>query len=169
MDAVALAVYLKQSGQRPEQVQDFYPTPGTLSTAMFFTGLDPRTMKPVYVPRDPHEKAMQRALMQYTRPYNHALVLEALRKTGRDDLIGYGKNCLIPPRPWSEKKETEGPKKHFDEKKGGKGGKTVSGKGKPDGKRGAQHEERRERTPKHPTKGGGKSRPQPENNKRKMR
>ena len=82
----------------PEQVQDFYPTPGTLSTAMFYTGLDPRDMSPVYVPRDPHEKAMQRALMQYFRPENHALVLEALRRAGREDLIGFGRECLVPPR-----------------------------------------------------------------------
>ena len=96
-DAVMLAEYLKKSGLRPEQVQDFYPTPGTMSTAMFHTGLDPRDMKPVYVARNPHEKAMQRALMQYYIPGNHALVLEALRRAGREDLIGWGRECLIPP------------------------------------------------------------------------
>ena len=96
-DAVLLAEYLHRTGQRPEQVQDFYPTPGTLSTAMFFTGLDPRDMSPVYVPRDPHEKAMQRALMQYYRPENRALVLEALRRAGREDLIGTGRRCLVAP------------------------------------------------------------------------
>lgn len=95
--AIALAEYLKSSGQRPEQVQDFYPTPGTLSTCMFYTGLDPRTMKSVYVPRSPKEKAMQRALMQFFIPKNRPLVREALRLAGRDDLIGYGKNCLVPP------------------------------------------------------------------------
>lgn len=95
--AIALAQYLKSSGQRPEQVQDFYPTPGTLSTCMFYTGLDPRTMKSVYIPRDPREKAMQRALMQYFIPKNRPLVREALKKADRDDLIGYGKNCLVPP------------------------------------------------------------------------
>lgn len=95
--AIALAQYLKSSGQRPEQVQDFYPTPGTLSTCMFYTGLDPRTMKSVYIPHDPREKAMQRALMQYFIPKNRPLVREALRKAERDDLIGYGKNCLVPP------------------------------------------------------------------------
>ncbi|MEA5064643.1 MAG: DUF3362 domain-containing protein, partial [Eubacteriales bacterium] len=94
-DAVTLAEYLKQSGLRPEQVQDFYPTPGTMSTAMFFTGLDPRDMQRVYVARDPHEKAMQRALMQYFRPENRALVLEALKKAGRQDLIGTGPHCLV--------------------------------------------------------------------------
>ena len=97
-DAIQLACYLKKSGQRPEQVQDFYPTPGTLSTAMFYTGIDPRDMSRVYVPRDPHEKAMQRALMQYFRPENHALVVEALRRAGREDLIGFSPDCLVAPR-----------------------------------------------------------------------
>ena len=94
-DAVILAEYIKKSGLRPEQVQDFYPTPGTLSTTMFFTGLDPRDMSEVYVPKSPHEKAMQRALMQFFLPQNRALVKEALMKTQRLDLIGHGKNCLI--------------------------------------------------------------------------
>lgn len=96
-DAIQLACYLKKSGLRPEQVQDFYPTPGTMSTAMFYTGIDPRDMKPVYVPRDPREKAMQRALMQFYIPSNHKLVLEALRRAGREDLIGWGRDCLVPP------------------------------------------------------------------------
>jgi hypothetical protein len=96
-NALELALYIKKSGHRPEQVQDFYPTPGTLSTAMFFTGLDPRDMSEVYVPRDPDEKAMQRALMQYFQPQNQALVIKALLKLGRDDLIGYDKRCLVPP------------------------------------------------------------------------
>ena len=81
----------------PEQVQDFYPTPGTLATCMWYTGIDPRTMKPVFVPKTPHDKALQRALMQWRKPQNRALVLEALHKTGREDLIGYGKHCLIRP------------------------------------------------------------------------
>ena len=98
-DAIALAVYMKKTGQHPDQVQDFYPTPGTLSTAMFYTGLDPRDMKPVYVPRDPAEKAMQRALMQYDKPYNYATVAAALRRAGREDLIGWERECLIPPHP----------------------------------------------------------------------
>ncbi|MGI6238873.1 MAG: YgiQ family radical SAM protein [Christensenellales bacterium] len=97
-DAILLAEYMKKTGQRPEQVQDFYPTPGTLSTAMFYTGLDPRDMSEVYVPRDPQEKAMQRALMQFYRPENRALAEKALRIAGRQDLIGFGKHCLIPPR-----------------------------------------------------------------------
>ncbi|HML45804.1 MAG TPA: YgiQ family radical SAM protein, partial [Clostridia bacterium] len=95
--AIELAEYLRDTGLQPEQVQDFYPTPGTLSTCMFFTGLDPRTLQPVYVPRDSHEKAMQRALLQYRRPQNHKLVREALHRAGREDLIGFGKRCLVPP------------------------------------------------------------------------
>lgn len=96
-EAVALAEYLRDLGYMPEQVQDFYPTPSTISTVMYYTGLDPRTMKPVYVPTNPHEKAMQRALIQYRDPKNYALVHEALVKAGRTDLIGYGKECLIKP------------------------------------------------------------------------
>ena len=82
----------------PEQVQDFYPTPSTLSTCMYYTGYDPRTMEKVYVPTNPHEKAMQRALIQYRNPKNYDLVLEALRLAGRTDLIGFDKKCLIRPR-----------------------------------------------------------------------
>ncbi len=96
-DAVTLAEYLRDLGHMPEQVQDFYPTPSTISTCMYYTGIDPRTMKPVYVPKDPHEKAMQRALIQYRDPKNRALVMEALKKAGREDLIGYDKKCLIRP------------------------------------------------------------------------
>ncbi|MCI8549308.1 MAG: YgiQ family radical SAM protein [Lachnospiraceae bacterium] len=96
-DAVLLAEYLRDTGHMPEQVQDFYPTPSTLSTCMYYTGLDPRTMKQVYVPRNPHEKAMQRALIQYRVPGNRKLVEEALILAGRTDLIGYGKQCLIRP------------------------------------------------------------------------
>lgn len=103
--AIELAEYLKKTGQRPEQVQDFYPTPGTLSTCMFHTGLDPRDMTPVYVPRDPNEKAMQRALMQYFMPQYRSLARKALVKAGRDDLIGTGRDCLVPPekRPVEDK------------------------------------------------------------------
>lgn len=96
-DAVALAEWLNRQGRQPEQVQDFYPTPGTLSTCMYHTGLDPRTMRPVYVPKQPRDKAMQRALMQWKRPEKRPLILEALRAAGREDLIGYGKHCLIRP------------------------------------------------------------------------
>jgi uncharacterized radical SAM protein YgiQ len=96
--AVELAEYLRDLGYMPEQVQDFYPTPGTLSTCMFFTEIDPRTMQKVYVPKTPHEKAMQRALIQYRKPQNYELVSEALKKAGREDLIGYDKHCLIRPK-----------------------------------------------------------------------
>ena len=96
-DAILLAEYLNKVGYMPEQVQDFYPTPGTLSTAMYYTGLDPRTMQPVYVAKTPEEKAMQRALLQWRRPDKRPIVLAALKKAGREDLIGYGKECLIRP------------------------------------------------------------------------
>ncbi len=103
--AVELACYLKETGFYPEQVQDFYPTPGTLSTCMFYTGLDPRNMTPVFVARAPEEKAMQRALMQFEAPQNRPLVRKALRLAGREDLIGYDKRCLVPPE---EKREARG-------------------------------------------------------------
>ncbi len=96
-DAIELSLFLKKNNLHPEQVQDFYPTPGTVSTCMFYTGLDPFTMKKVYVPKTPAEKAEQRALLQYFKPENRALVLSALKKAGRYDLIGTGKNCLAAP------------------------------------------------------------------------
>ena len=96
-EAVELAEYCRDLGYMPEQVQDFYPTPSTMSTCMYYTGLDPRTMEPVYVPKNPHEKAMQRALIQYRDPKNRELVREALEKCGRRDLIGYGPKCLLRP------------------------------------------------------------------------
>ena len=107
-EAVNLAEHLRDFGYMPEQVQDFYPTPSTLSTCMYYTGVDPRNMQPVYVPKNPHEKAMQRALIQYRDPKNYDLVMEALKKTGRMDLAGYDKRCLIRPEKgksssWSEK------------------------------------------------------------------
>ena len=119
-EAVTLAEYLRDLGYMPEQVQDFYPTPSTISTCMYYTGLDPRTMKPVYVPTNPHEKAMQRALIQYRNPKNYDLVEEALRKAGRTDLIGFDKKCLIRPRKternaeWSNEKK---PDKSYNRKK----------------------------------------------------
>lgn len=97
-DAIKLAEYVRDIGYMPEQVQDFYPTPSTISTCMYYTGVDPRTMEPVYVARNPHEKAMQRALIQYKEPSNYELVKEALIKEKRHDLIGFGGKCLIPPR-----------------------------------------------------------------------
>ena len=118
-DAVALALYLKAHNVRPEQVQDFYPTPGTISTCMYHTGIDPITMKDVYVPTDAREKAMQRALLQYTDPKNARLVREALVSAGREDLIGYGGGCLVRPAkggkpsvPGEGKEKDHGNKKH---------------------------------------------------------
>ena len=103
-EAVELAEFLRDLGYMPEQVQDFYPTPSTISTCMYYTGADPRTMEPVYVAHNPHEKAMQRALIQYRDPKNYDLVKEALIKTGRTDLIGFEKECLIPPRKMKSKR-----------------------------------------------------------------
>ncbi len=97
-DAIALALYLKEHHITPQQVQDFYPTPGTVSTCMFYTGIDPRTMESVYVPKTPEDKAMQRALLQYKNPDNYNTVYKALVKAGREDLIGFGPECLIRPK-----------------------------------------------------------------------
>ena len=126
-EAVELAEYCRDMGYMPEQVQDFYPTPSTLSTCMYYTGLDPRTMKPVYVPKNPHEKAMQRALIQYRNPANYDLVKEALLKAGRTDLIGFEKHCLIRPRKLSGEKTSvqrspgnSKDKKHTDRKSTGR-------------------------------------------------
>ncbi len=121
--AVELAEYLKRTGQRPEQVQDFYPTPGTLSTCMYYTGFDPRTGERVYVPKSASEKAMQRALMQYFMPQYRDLARKALEKAGREDLIGFGKHALVPPR--MEKTETGA-----QEKRGGKRTRTQGKNGK---------------------------------------
>ena len=115
-DAVALAEYLNSKGRQPEQVQDFYPTPGTISTCMYYTGLDPITMKPVYVAKSYHEKAMQRALIQWKRPDKRKLVIEALKEAGREDLIGYGPKCLVRPdapsgKPAGKKAEKKPEKK----------------------------------------------------------
>lgn len=110
-EAVALAEHIRDMGYMPEQVQDFYPTPSTISTCMYYTGVDPRTMEKVYIPTNPHEKAMQRALIQYRRPENYDLVKEALLRAGRQDLIGFDQTCLIPPR--KRKENTKG--KHSGE------------------------------------------------------
>ena len=106
-EAVELAEYLRDLGYMPEQVQDFYPTPSTASTVMYYTGIDPRDGKEVYVCRNPHEKAMQRALIQYRNPKNYDLVHEALVKAGRTDLIGYDKKCLIRPRKTEQGRKTD--------------------------------------------------------------
>ena len=111
-DAIRLAEWLHAHGTQPEQVQDFYPTPGTLSTCMYYTGLDPRTMKPVYVPKTPEEKGMQRALMQWKRPEKRRMILMALHRAGREDLIGYGKHCLVRPEGCAQdgRREKETPR-----------------------------------------------------------
>jgi len=98
IEAIELAEYIRDLGYMPEQVQDFYPTPSTISTCMYYTGYDPRTMEKVYTPVSFHEKAIQRALIQYKKPENYDLVKEALLENNRQDLIGFEKHCLIPPR-----------------------------------------------------------------------
>ncbi len=131
-EAVELAEYIRDMGYNPEQVQDFYPTPSTLSTVMYYTGLDPRTMERVYVPTDPHEKAMQRALIQYRNPKNYYLVREALLTAHREDLIGSGPKCLIraiPPRNGSYTSAKPGsPKKGTPSKPGSAPKKGAAGK-----------------------------------------
>lgn len=119
-EAIELAEYVRDLGYMPEQVQDFYPTPATISTCMYYTGLDPRTMKPVYVPKSAHEKAMQRALIQYKKPENYELVKEALIKAGRTDLIGFDKKCLIPPRKLTGKQGKNKTVRYNRRKKGGR-------------------------------------------------
>jgi radical SAM superfamily enzyme YgiQ (UPF0313 family) len=128
-EAVELAEYIRDMGYNPEQVQDFIPTPGTLSTCMYYTGLDPRTMEKVYVPKSPHEKAMQRALMQYRNPKNYDLVLEALRKVKREDLIGFGPKCLIHPRKTvSDKNKASRPRTGTGTERAGGSTRTKAGK-----------------------------------------
>ena len=124
-EAVELAEYLRDLGYMPEQVQDFYPTPSTISTCMYYTGVDPRTMEKVYVPVNPHEKAMQRALIQYRNPKNYDLVMEALKKAGRMDLVGYDRHCLIRPR---QPKQESG--EGFRKQAQGKSQAKAQGKGK---------------------------------------
>lgn len=117
-DAITLALYLKDLGYMPEQVQDFYPTPSTISTVMYYTEVDPRSLKPVYVAKKPRDKAMQRALIQYRNPKNYELVTEALTIAGRRDLIGFGKECLIRPRVMRSEKEAYKGKKPSNAKSG---------------------------------------------------
>ncbi|MDD6610883.1 MAG: YgiQ family radical SAM protein [Clostridiales bacterium] len=145
-DAVQLAEYLNSIGYMPQQVQDFYPTPGTLSTAMYYSEVDPRTMKPVYVAKTPEEKEMQRALLQWRRPDKRGIVIKALLQAGREDLIGYTRDCLIHPKP----------NEHFahlhDKPKGKKQGKqernprqnrTAAKPGRPAGKTGQKPHQKR--------------------------
>lgn len=130
-EAVELAEYVRDMGYMPEQVQDFYPTPSTMSTCMYYTGVDPRTMKPVYIPKTAHEKALQRALIQYRKPENYELVREALQKAGRTDLIGYGPKCLIAP--------VKGQRPHGPGKRGGsKRGSGTSGQAQGSSKQGGR-------------------------------
>ena len=135
-DAGALAEYLNKKGRQPEQVQDFYPTPGTVSTCMYYTEIDPMTMKQVYVAKSFHEKAMQRALLQWKRPDKRRLVIEALKEAGREDLIGYGPECLVrpdvPKRKTPPAKKPEEPKKPSapKSKKGWAKAKPKPGRGK---------------------------------------
>ena len=128
-DAVRLAEYLHRTGRHPQQVQDFYPTPGTLSTCMYYTGLDPRTMKPVYVAKTPREKAQQRALLQWNRPEKRPLLIDALKAAGREDLIGFGKHCLIRP-PTPAKAMTHTARGRKDAARHGRQGKDPSGRRK---------------------------------------
>ncbi len=116
-DAVALAEYLNKMGRQPEQVQDFYPTPGTISTCMYYTGIDPTTMKSVYVAKTFHEKAMQRALLQWKRPDKRRLVIEALKEAGREDLIGYGPECLVRPDAPQQRRPNKAAEKPPEPKK----------------------------------------------------
>lgn len=130
-DAVELAVYLKKHHMRPEQVQDFYPTPGTNSTCMFYTGLDPQTMEPVYVPKTTEEKFYQRTLLQYYKPENRRNVIEALIRAHREDLIGNGPNCLVTPdiEYIRTHKQQPAPNKKQDSRKAGKpAGKNTRGR-----------------------------------------
>lgn len=109
-DAVSMAEWLNRTGRQPEQVQDFYPTPGTVSTCMYYTGIEPHTMKPVYIPKRREEKEMQHALLQWKRSDKREIVLKALRRAGREDLIGYGAHCLIRPKPSGQKSKAKADK-----------------------------------------------------------
>ena len=125
-DAIELACFLNRQRRQPEQVQDFYPTPGTLSTCMYYTGIDPRTMQTIYVARSPEDKRMQRALLQWRRPETRSTVITALKKAGREDLIGYGPECLVRPNP--------GPRKPAGAKTGDKTGSKKSAPAAPEKK-----------------------------------
>ena len=118
-DAVELAEYLKKTGCSPEQVQDYYPTPGTASTVMFYTGYDPLTMKEVFCESDYHGKTLQRALLQFNRPENSELVREALRKCGREDLIGNMQGCLVRPKQFQNGNNFKKPSEQKNSRSGG--------------------------------------------------
>lgn len=150
-DAVKLAVYLHEHNINPQQVQDFYPTPGTISTCMFYTGIDPFTMKKIYVPKSAHEKAMQRALLQYRNPDNYKLVYEALVKAGRSDLIGYQNRCLIKPPQGNIMSGTQKNKRRNEN------GKAVKGKGSFGKNKGGTERRGRETKSKRNTSGTGRN------------
>ena len=147
-EAVELAEYCRDLGYMPEQVQDFYPTPSTISTCMYYTGLDPRTMEAVYVPKNPHEKAMQRALIQYRNPANYNLVKEALVKAGRTDLIGFDEQCLIRPRQFAKEKQDAAPKRKGTNVQKKKAGTRVNSKNRVDTKKNRVRSGKRNKTEK---------------------
>lgn len=147
-EAVELAEYCRDLGYMPEQVQDFYPTPSTISTCMYYTGLDPRTMEAVYVPKNPHEKAMQRALIQYRNPANYNLVKEALVKAGRTDLIGFDEQCLIRPRQFAKEKQDAAPKRKGTNVQKKKAGTRVNSKNRVDSKKNRVRSGKRNKTEK---------------------
>jgi len=154
--AIELAEYLRDTNYQPEQVQDFYPTPGTLSTTMFYTGLDPMTMKEVYVPKTKEEKAMQRALLQFRDPKKYSLVYDALIKAGREDLIGLGPKCLIKPR--EIKRRTEGSSGKVKFKSNVKGNiKSAKGKERTSTKQSKSSGNSNSKTAAKPSKTNGKS------------
>ena len=169
-DAVQLAEWLNKQGHMPEQVQDFYPTPGTLATCMWYTGIDPRTMKPVFVPKTPHDKALQRALMQWRKPQNRGLVLEALRKTGREDLIGYGKHCLIRPDKGQGAQSGGARWEHGEQKGKGKGKTAVQKSGKSRGEASAKNGKKdTAQRPEKLVRKAGWAKPTPKKNARKKK
>ena len=150
-DAIQLAEAVRDMGYMPEQVQDFYPTPSTISTCMYYTGLDPQTMESVYIPRNAHEKAMQRALVQYRNPDNYELVKEALLKAGRQDLIGFGPQCLIRPRKEIGRKEGERTKQKS--RKAGESSKQIGRKSGYSSKQSGTNKMQSENSTKQPGKG----------------
>ena len=169
-DAVQLAEWLNKQGHMPEQVQDFYPTPGTLATCMWYTGIDPRTMKPVFVPKTPHDKALQRALMQWRKPQNRGLVLEALRKTGREDLIGYGKHCLVRPDKGQAAQSGVTHWEHSEQKGRGKGKPAVQKSGKGRGEATAKNSKKdTAQRPEKLVRKAGWAKPAPKKNARKKK
>ena len=145
-DAVQLAEYLNSIGYMPQQVQDFYPTPGTLSTAMYYSEVDPRTMKPVYVAKTPEEKEMQRALLQWRRPDKRGIVIKALLQAGREDLIGYTRDCLIHPKPnehFAHRHDKPKGKKQGKQERNPRQNRTAAKPGRPAGKTGQKPHQKR--------------------------